>query len=154
VAYLPNYAGMISKIPLLPALLNLRNHIKPIAKLQEWIMGISAQRSLPTWRGINFWSNYESISPYQYGPETLAAKKGVVLLADTFNAYFEDENLKAAIRVLQAAGYAIHIPHKIPTKARAPERPNSKARVQKSFVAAERIWRQVWSIKPKKLWAN
>lgn len=35
-----------------------------------------------------------------------------MLLADTFNTYFEDENLKAAIRVLQAAGYAIHIPHK------------------------------------------
>jgi Fe-S oxidoreductase len=36
----------------------------------------------------------------------------VVLLADTFNAYFEDENLQAALAVLKAAGYRVHIPQK------------------------------------------
>ena len=41
--------------------------------------------------------------------------KGVVLLADTFNAYFEDENLQAALKVLNAAGYRVHIPHKSQT---------------------------------------
>ncbi len=33
----------------------------------------------------------------------------VVLLADTFNRYFERENLDAAVTVLQAAGYTVHI---------------------------------------------
>jgi Fe-S oxidoreductase len=32
-----------------------------------------------------------------------------VLLADTFNRYFERENLDAAVAVLQAAGYTVHI---------------------------------------------
>ena len=113
VAYLPKYAATISSIPLLPALLNLRNHIKPIAKLQEWVMGISAQRSLPIWKNNNFW-NQKKASSYQSSPSQLlgADGKGVVLLADTFNAYFEDENLQSAIKVLEAAGYRVHIPHK------------------------------------------
>jgi len=114
VAYLPQYASTISAIPFLPALLNARNHIKPIAILQEWIMGISAQRSLPIWKSKNFW-NQKAKNTYQYTPEQLANYadgKGVVLLADTFNAYFEDENLQAALKVLNAAGYRVHIPHK------------------------------------------
>ena len=114
VAYLPKYASTISAIPLLPTILNLRNYITPIAKLQEWIMGISAQRSLPIWKSKTFW-NQKVANTYQYSPEQLAsntAGKGVVLLADTFNAYFEDENLQAALKVFNAAGYRVHIPHK------------------------------------------
>ncbi len=118
VAYLPKYASMISATPLLPTILNLRNHIAPIAKLQEWIMGISAQRSLPIWRSKIFWSDKQSISAHQFSSEYLSKTggKGVVLLADTFNAYFEDENLKAALQVLKAAGYQVHIPHKSQSK--------------------------------------
>jgi len=118
VAYLPKYAGMISNTPLLPAILNLRNHIAPIAKLQEWVMGISAQRSLPIWRSKTFWNVEKPINAHQFTPEQLStnSKKGVVLLADTFNAYFEDENLQAALQVLKAAGYQVHIPHKSQNK--------------------------------------
>ena len=114
VAYLPKYAPMISSIPFLPVILNLRNHIKPIAKLQEWLMGISAQRSLPIWKGNTFWNDSKAISSYQFTPEQLSSgsEKGVVLLADTFNAYFENENLTAALQVLKAAGYRVHIPQK------------------------------------------
>ena len=35
-------------------------------------------------------------------------EKEVVLFADTFNRYFERENLDAALRVLRAAGYLVH----------------------------------------------
>ena len=34
----------------------------------------------------------------------------VLLLADTFNRYFEPENLRAALRVLAAAGYRASVP--------------------------------------------
>ena len=34
----------------------------------------------------------------------------VVLFADTFNRYFEPENLEAALGVLTAAGYGVHLP--------------------------------------------
>ena len=117
VAYLPQYAAIISNTPGLAALLNLRNRIGLIAKLQEWFMGISAQRSLPVWKRTTFWSNKKGISAHHFTPEELSApnhqdNKGVVLLADTFNAYFENENLQAALRVLNEAGYRVHIPQK------------------------------------------
>ena len=118
VAYLPKYAPLISSIPGLPALLNLRNHISLIAKLQERIMGISAKRSLPVWQSNTFWKNKAGVATHQFTPEELSqsqtsnGKKGVVLLVDTFNAYFENENLQAALKVLEAAGYRVHIPQK------------------------------------------
>ena len=34
----------------------------------------------------------------------------VVLLIDTFNRYFEPENARAALAVLEAAGYTVHLP--------------------------------------------
>ena len=33
----------------------------------------------------------------------------VVLFVDTFNRYFEPENARAALKVLQAAGYSVHM---------------------------------------------
>ncbi|MBU3576170.1 FAD-binding and (Fe-S)-binding domain-containing protein [Polynucleobacter sp. UK-Mo-2m-Kol15] len=130
VAYLPKYAPIISSIPGLPALLNLRNHIAPIAKLQEWLMDISAQRSLPTWKANTFWSKQNAIRPYQFTPAELSTpdangNQGVVLLADTFNAYFEDENLQAALQVLKAAGYRVHIPQKSFNKQKVNATPNT-----------------------------
>ena len=35
--------------------------------------------------------------------------RDVVLFADTFNNYFEPENARAALRVLEAAGYRVHV---------------------------------------------
>ena len=135
VAYLPKYASVISAIPLLPTILNLRNHIAPIAKLQEWIMGISAQRSLPIWKSNTFWSDKQSISTHQYSPEQLSntGGKGVVLLADTFNAYFEDENLKAALQVLKAAGYQVHIPSKGQSKNQSKAKTETTNTCSKEF---------------------
>lgn len=132
VAYLPKYASIISNTPGLPALLNLRNHIALIAKVQEWLMGISAQRSLPIWKRETFWSDKKVAAIHHYTPEQLAdsngSGKGVVLLADTFNAYLENENLQAALKVLKAAGYRVHIPQKNKS-----ERKNQESTCSKEF---------------------
>src|SRR5581483_4101924 len=42
--------------------------------------------------------------------EQIAPSSEVVLFADTFNRYFERENLDAALAVLQAGGYRVHLP--------------------------------------------
>ena len=115
VAHLPHYVPMVSRIPGLPALLNIRNRIPVIAKIQEWLTGISAERTLPVWRSDTFWNapidSAASAAQFRFTPEQLQAEsKAVVLLVDTFNAYFENENVHAAIQVLCAAGYQIHIP--------------------------------------------
>ena len=44
--------------------------------------------------------------------ECMAGEKLVVLFADTFNGYFEQDNIDAAADVLAAAGYWVYIPRK------------------------------------------
>ncbi len=73
------------------------------ARLSERIAGLSAQRTLPQWRGDTFLSQ-----PGGDRPRPVDAPD-VVLLVDTFNNYFEPENAHAALRVLQAAGYRVHV---------------------------------------------
>ena len=124
VAHLPRYAPIVSALPGLPALLNLRNQVPFIAKLLQWLTGISAARSLPVWRAKTLWKNQTILQEkYTHSPDALLQGdgKGVVLFADTFNAYFENENLQAAIRLLETAGYRIHIPQ--PTKETRTEQP-------------------------------
>jgi FAD/FMN-containing dehydrogenase/Fe-S oxidoreductase len=101
IAYLPRYAPMASKAAWL---LNLRDVVPGVAWLGEAVAGISAKRSLPKWSSKPFTS--PALSPV---PGEGASLREVVLFADTFNNFFEPENLVAARRVLAAAGYAVHV---------------------------------------------
>jgi FAD/FMN-containing dehydrogenase/Fe-S oxidoreductase len=98
VGYLPHYAGLASR---LAPLANWRNNSPLLRKLFEKFAGISAERTLPSWRRDVFRSDAE------VGP---ADGREVVLFADTFNRAYERENLDAALRVLVAGGYRVHIP--------------------------------------------
>lgn len=96
VGFLPRYAPLAAKIPWL---LNLRDIIPGAAKLSEAIAGFTARRALPRWRSDIFREPAEIPG---------AAGKDVVFFADTFNRYFERENLDDALSVLKAANYRIH----------------------------------------------
>jgi FAD/FMN-containing dehydrogenase/Fe-S oxidoreductase len=97
VGYLPRYAPYAAK---LHWLLNLRDAIPGAGKISEAIAGFSARRSLPRWRADFFDS---SKSPAG------GANGDVILFADTFNRYFERENIDAALAVLRAGGYRVHV---------------------------------------------
>jgi FAD/FMN-containing dehydrogenase/Fe-S oxidoreductase len=101
VGYLPRYAPRAAKIPWLT---NLRDRLPVAATLSEAVTGFSARRSLPKWRSDYFREPALSRSPTK-GKGT---GKDVVLFADTFNRYFERENIDAARTVLEAAGYGVH----------------------------------------------
>ncbi|UCH75112.1 MAG: FAD-binding protein [Rhodospirillales bacterium] len=98
VAYLPRYARWAASFA---PLLNLRNRIGALAWLGEAVAGLSARRSLPEWSRDAFHHGDQVAGP-DGGPE-------VVLFVDTFNTWFEPENARAALRVLAAAGYRVHI---------------------------------------------
>ena len=101
VAEMPRYGRLAAAFA---PLANLRNHVPALARLGERVAGIAASRPLPAWRRDWF-------------RDSEAATGGdVLLLADTFNRYFEPENLRAALRVLRAAGFN-------PTIASAGSRP-------------------------------
>jgi FAD/FMN-containing dehydrogenase/Fe-S oxidoreductase len=96
VGYLPRYAPHAARHAWL---MNLRDRMPGAAKLSEALAGFSAQRSLPKWRADYF------SEPDAAGRG--AAEREVALFADTFNRYFERENIDAAIAVLAAAGYGV-----------------------------------------------
>ena len=108
IAKLPNYAPWASRVPWL---FNLRDSVPALARLSERWLGLSARRSLPRWRSDTFWRRAPQLQLATRGEVLQAAKsaKGVVLFVDTFNGHFEGENAVAAVRVLQAAGYAVHV---------------------------------------------
>ncbi|HBK04960.1 MAG TPA: FAD-binding oxidoreductase [Acetobacteraceae bacterium] len=99
IAELPRYAPFVS---LVPTLANLRNYLPPLRWLTERFLGFSAARRLPKWRSDKF-QDKEAAAPE-------APRGDVYLLADTFNRYFEPENLRAALKVLKAAGYRAIVP--------------------------------------------
>jgi FAD/FMN-containing dehydrogenase/Fe-S oxidoreductase len=119
VGWMPRYAPYAAKFP---ALFNARDKYPLLAKLSEQLAGLSARRTLPQWRKDVF---SDSSWPDLIRPSTTSSpqekdtdarvkpahdeEREVVLLADTFNRYFERENLDAAVTVLRAAGYTVHI---------------------------------------------
>ena len=94
--YLPRYAVWASKVPFL---MNLRDRVFGLARLTEKLTGFTAKRPLPKW----------SARPFRDTEVKGSAAPDAVLFADSFNRYFEPENLRAAIRVLQAAGLSLDI---------------------------------------------
>jgi Fe-S oxidoreductase len=99
VAYLPRYAPLASKVPWL---LNLLDALPGARSLREAITGLSARRTLPRWAPPGSVTS----SPPAAGEAN--GSREVVLFADTFNRYFESENLVAARNVLAGAGYRVH----------------------------------------------
>ncbi len=99
VAELPRYARLASA---LAPLANLRNRVPALRRWSERALGLSASRALPAWTRVPFRDAEAVAAPAPNGD--------VLLLADTFNRYFEPENLRAAIRVLAAAGYRAVLP--------------------------------------------
>jgi Fe-S oxidoreductase len=98
IAELPRTAPFAAMAPFL---FNLRNRIPALARLMERTLGISAARELPPFRHDAF---HDAESPVQG-----AAPADVILFADTFNRAFEPENLRAALRVLAAAGQRVRV---------------------------------------------
>ncbi|HEV3246782.1 MAG TPA: FAD-linked oxidase C-terminal domain-containing protein [Beijerinckiaceae bacterium] len=99
VGSLPRYAPIASRFAWL---MNLRDRVPGAALLTEWIAGFAAERTLPVWRSDFFRAPADAV-----GPDT---GHEVVLFADSFNRYFEPRTISAALAVLVAGGYRVHLP--------------------------------------------
>ncbi len=93
VAELPRYAPWVSRVA---PLANLRNRVPLLRRLGERFLGIAAERPLPAFRSDPF-------RDAEIGRPTGAASE-VILFSDTFNRFYEPENLRAAVRVLRRFG--------------------------------------------------
>jgi len=103
VAHLPRYAPIAHTFR---GIVNFRNRWPLLARLTESITGFAADRQLPAWSATPFKG---SARPSWKAPADGTDTRDVVLLADTFNRWFEPDNLRNARRVLEAAGYCVYV---------------------------------------------
>src|SRR5579862_9056069 len=102
VGYLPRYAAKAAKHPWLA---NMRNRSPALRDMSGHLAGFAPKRSLPQWRKDIF----RDRSDWSYAANDKGNQsRDVVLFADTFNRYFERENLEAAVSVIAAGGYRVH----------------------------------------------
>jgi Fe-S oxidoreductase len=97
IAWLPRYAPLVSRFA---SVANFLAALPGVPVLLEKALGFSRSRSLPRW------STDSVANPAAAGD---GSGREVALLADTFNRWFEPENLNAAVDVLEAAGYTVHL---------------------------------------------
>ncbi|RCV91567.1 FAD-binding and (Fe-S)-binding domain-containing protein [Billgrantia montanilacus] len=97
VGEMPRYAPWASRFS---ALVNGIERIPFIARGVKRGLGLAPERVLPAFAG-NF------LAEAHTAQET--ATREVLLFVDTFNNYMEGDNARAAKRVLEAAGYKVHL---------------------------------------------
>lgn len=98
VAYMPRYAGIASRMG---GLLSALEHTPVIGAMTKRALGFATERSLPRFK-TSFLGQQAKQTPAASGRE-------VLLFVDTFNNYIDTQNAYAAQRVLQAAGYTVHL---------------------------------------------
>jgi FAD/FMN-containing dehydrogenase/Fe-S oxidoreductase len=126
IAHLPRYAPLAARMP---GLMALRDRVPGLGWLSERLLGLSARRALPAFslrpfdpareepavsprpgarpgRGVSFDARVMPVGMHSHDD---SPAREVVLWADTFDTYFEPENARAALRVLRAAGYRVHL---------------------------------------------
>jgi Fe-S oxidoreductase len=104
VAYLPRYAKYAAT---LAPLMNARDVVPGAAWAAERLVGLAADRPLPRWRRDAFLATELDGGNTTDGYRGEGGKGEVVLFADTFNTYFEPENVRAAAAVLTHLGYRV-----------------------------------------------
>ena len=87
-----------------PGLVNLAAAMPGIREIMKFAVGMSQQRSIPEFAPETFKSWFEK-------RETVRkSAKQVVLFPDTFNNYFFPRTARAAVEVLEHAGYEVKVP--------------------------------------------
>jgi FAD/FMN-containing dehydrogenase/Fe-S oxidoreductase len=98
LGWLPRWAQLASHAP---GLANAALRAPVLARLARRLGGIDARRPLPEFAGRSF-RGWFAGRPQGAGPP-------VLLWVDTFTDYFTPEVGRAAVRVLEAAGYAVEV---------------------------------------------
>jgi FAD/FMN-containing dehydrogenase/Fe-S oxidoreductase len=99
--YIDKWARIAS---LWPGLLNLLASTPGMRELTKAAVGMAAQRSIPQFAPETFkaW--------FRRRPQKDDGRPGVLLFSDTFNNYFRPQTARAAVEVLEHAGYQVVVP--------------------------------------------
>jgi Fe-S oxidoreductase len=106
--------GMIDRwalwASLCPAIANFFTHAPGFRHLVGWILGLAPQRQLPRFASLNFRRWARRARPALFEKPPSSKKQEVLLWIDTFNNYFHPETSRAALEVLEHAGFALKCP--------------------------------------------
>jgi FAD/FMN-containing dehydrogenase/Fe-S oxidoreductase len=108
------WAQLLSRAP---RAANFFSHTPGITHLLRWALDMPAEREIPRWatRSFRQWARRQRISALPQGTENTPGtsssnQREVVLWVDTFNNYFYPETCRAALEVLQRAGFTVTLP--------------------------------------------
>ncbi len=99
--------GLIDKwaqfAALMPGVVNLAASTPGVRELMKWAVGMPMQRQIPQFAPETFKSWFRKREPRNVG------RPKVVLWADTFNNHFFPQTARAAVEVLEHAGYKVEV---------------------------------------------
>jgi len=102
VCALPRLAPRLAKFPLAMTWLNRLQSRPYVKRVLRILLGLNPGRDLPVWR-TDYFGARDADTPIPY------KEANVVLWVDTFTRWFEPENARAALAVLEAAGYQVEV---------------------------------------------
>ncbi|MFZ0973129.1 MAG: FAD-linked oxidase C-terminal domain-containing protein [Solirubrobacteraceae bacterium] len=97
-----------------PRTVNALSHFEPAAGPAKRIIGMAEEREIPKFAHQTFrsWFAARSGATASTPPDANDGRRRVVLWPDTFTNLFEPDIGKAAVDVLEAAGFAVEVPQK------------------------------------------
>jgi Fe-S oxidoreductase len=90
-----------------PALANFATQTRGLRSVAKWVGGYSQRREIPRFANQTFRQWFR-----RRGATVADGKPPVILWVDTFNDHFTPSVARAAVAVLEAAGYAVRIPER------------------------------------------
>jgi FAD/FMN-containing dehydrogenase/Fe-S oxidoreductase len=109
LGWLPRWAALTTRSPWLARLANASLRIKPAAALAKRLGGIDHRRDLPEFVPESFRQWFATRPPAAGSDSAAPARPPVFLWVDTFTNAFSPQVGKAAVAVLEAAGYEVRI---------------------------------------------
>jgi FAD/FMN-containing dehydrogenase/Fe-S oxidoreductase len=105
MGWIPLWARLAAAMP---GLLNTVTHTRGLSTLVKKAGGIDTHREMPNFTDERFTSWFH----HRRSPATAAPRGRVLLWPDTFVNNFDPEVGKAAVAVLESAGFAVDVPHR------------------------------------------
>jgi Fe-S oxidoreductase len=96
-----------------PEFANFLAHAPGLRHLLGLTLGLAPQRQLPRFAGQNFERWARRKRPQVFEQHRKGEKTEVVLWIDTFNNYFHPETSRAALEVLEHAGFTVRCPQQV-----------------------------------------
>jgi FAD/FMN-containing dehydrogenase/Fe-S oxidoreductase len=102
--WIHTWLRLASVSPPLTALTNVLTRAPVLRSLAGWVAGVDPRRSIPVLAPKTF------LHWFRGRRNTRRVGNPVMLWPDTFNNHFHPETAKAAVEVLEAAGFKVHVP--------------------------------------------